>query len=171
MYRKSIQTAIILAFVFTASISFADSSFLTKSTTLDNSIVFFESDRFAAWPANNGVWIWKGKEILVGFSHGGYEVKKSHDITRPSFNSLGRSTDGGLTWNIETPKIFSSDIEPKPSPGQIKFTQPDFAMRITSDKFFRSCPEQTISSTDPRTALSLQQREYLANSEPTALFA
>ena len=48
MCRKSIQTAIILVLAFTASVSFAESSFLAEETTLENKIVCSHPDRFAA---------------------------------------------------------------------------------------------------------------------------
>ena len=140
MCRKTILAATVLElFLFGVCPSFAKSHFLSKSSTFEHVLVFGESDKFAAWPANNGVWSWDGKEILVGFSYGGYKVKKSHDIEKPQFNVLGRSTDGGLTWKIEDPENFSGDdVEAKPSPGGINFSHPDFAMRVGGEEFFIS---------------------------------
>jgi hypothetical protein len=140
MCRKSILIATIFVILLLAfSPVVAISQDLSESTTLKHQVVFSKSDRFAAWPANNGVWIWQGKEILVGFTHGRYKVKRSHDIERPQFDVLGRSTDGGRTWKIEDPENFSGDdLEPKPSPGGINFTHPDFAMRVGGDSFFIS---------------------------------
>jgi hypothetical protein len=115
---------------------------------LEHGVVFGESDKFAAWPANNGVWSW-GDEILVGLTYGRYKVKDGHDIRykvkdghdieKPNFNVLGRSTDGGRTWKMEDPENFSGDdLEAKPSPGGINFAHPDFAMRIGEEEFFIS---------------------------------
>jgi hypothetical protein len=103
-----------------------------------NFMVFSRPDRFAAWPANNGVWSW-GDEILVGFTHGRYKVKESHDIEKPQFNVLGRSKDGGVTWEIEDPENYSGDdVEPEPSPGGINFAHRDFTMRVGGESFFIS---------------------------------
>ena len=96
-------------------------------------IVYGGPDRFAAWPANNGVWMWNGREILVGFSSGYYKVQKGHDIDRdrPRESVLGRSLDGGATWTVEDPDNFVNDgwtiVD---LPGGINFAHPDFAMRI-----------------------------------------
>jgi len=117
------------------------SNMLSKPAKPWNGIVFSKPGRFAAWPANNGVWSWQGKEILVGFTNGSYKVGKSHDIdnSKPTFNMLGRSIDGGRTWKIEDPKNFSGDgVKLKPSPGGINFTHPGFAMRLGGDRFFIS---------------------------------
>ena len=45
-------------------------------SAIEHVMVFGEGGRFAAWPANNGVWSW-GDEILVGFYLGHY--KESHE--------------------------------------------------------------------------------------------
>ncbi|HUW20647.1 MAG TPA: exo-alpha-sialidase [Sedimentisphaerales bacterium] len=105
-------------------------------------IVYGEPGRFAGWPANNGVWIW-GNEILVGFSQGYYKANErghSIDNDRPHSNVLGRSLDGGQTWTVEDPENFVGDegLEEMPSPGNIDFASPDFAMRVTDGKFFIS---------------------------------
>ena len=106
---------------------------------MTNSVVFHRPGKFAAWPANNGVWIWDGKEILVGFAYGDYKVRYGHDISGQHYKSLARSLDGGLTWNFEDPENFAGDGgEAKPSPGGINFAHPDFAMRVGGDEFFIS---------------------------------
>lgn len=96
-------------------------------------VVYHHPGQFAGWPANNGVWSW-GNEILVGFSLGSLQVQQeSHSIDReqPERFVLARSLDGGLTWNLEDPEPFIGDPgEPRPSPGGIRFTHPDFALRI-----------------------------------------
>ncbi|MHC4645695.1 MAG: sialidase family protein [Planctomycetota bacterium] len=139
MWRKSIViTAVVELVLIGGCTSLVKSPPFSELTELEHVIVFGESDRFAAWPANNGVWIW-GDEILVGFTHGTYKVKDGHDIERPYFNVLGRSTDGGRTWKIEDPENFSrDDVEPRPSPGGINFAHPDFAMRVGDESFFVS---------------------------------
>jgi hypothetical protein len=63
-------------------------------------VIYAEDDAFCGWPANNGVWIWDGREILVGFTRGTYKVmKNTHNIDRSQQKSwLARSADGGETW-------------------------------------------------------------------------
>ena len=70
---------------------------------MENLVVHAESTRFAGWPANNGVWIWDGTEILVGFTVGGFEERKGHSIRKPYINMLARSVDGGHTWTTVRP--------------------------------------------------------------------
>lgn len=96
-------------------------------------VVYHDRARFAAWPANNGVWIW-GDEILVGFNLGHYQEKTgehSVDTSRPQHNVFARSLDGGKTWRFEEPVPFAGrGLKPSPSPGGIDFLRPGFAMRL-----------------------------------------
>ena len=50
---------------------------------VENVIVYKEKDRFAGWPANNGIWSW-GDEIVVGFTLGWHddESRRGHPIDR-----------------------------------------------------------------------------------------
>jgi hypothetical protein len=62
-------------------------------------VVYQEPGQFAAWPANNGIWVWQD-EILVGFTLGYYKANdESHSIDagRPARAVLARSLDGGET--------------------------------------------------------------------------
>ena len=99
--------------------------------------VFKETDRFAGWPANNGIWSW-GDEIVVGFTLGDHDDAKvdGHPIKNTHQKRLARSLDGGRSWTIEVPP-FSPDQnppEPRPCPGGIDFTHPDFALRFLDFK-------------------------------------
>ena len=61
-------------------------------------IVYSEKNRFAAWPANNGAWIFSEDELLVNFTEAPYELKKhEHNIGSPDLQTswLARSKDGG----------------------------------------------------------------------------
>ena len=120
-------------------------------------IVYREVGKFAGWPANYGMWAW-GDEIVVGFtqcthlSKAGFHAR-THDL--PAIPMQARSLDGGRTWaTVRTPaqspggRGFSADehmqpalrvkqaIElgleplPKPCPGNIDFTHPDFAIMV-----------------------------------------
>ncbi len=88
--------------------------------------------RFFGWPANNGMWKWdNGREILVGFTNGNYQEQNGHNIGKEQLTNLARSTDGGNSWNREDPDNFVGDgAEAKPSPGNIRFAHPGFAMRV-----------------------------------------
>jgi hypothetical protein len=69
-----------------------------------NVVVYQVPGRYAAWPANHGIWSW-GNEILVGFESG-YFHRYTPDIhpidrVRPAEDLLARSLDGGETWTTE----------------------------------------------------------------------
>ena len=75
-------------------------------------IVYREPGRYAAWPANHGIWSW-GNEILVGFESGVFKMgERLHAIsyTDPEMHLLSRSRDGGRTWKVEKPR----DLIPPP---------------------------------------------------------
>jgi hypothetical protein len=101
-------------------------------------IVYKEAGGFQGWPANNGVWVW-GDEILVGFKSGGYKANdKSHSIDpdKASRFRLARSLDGGESWAVEDPENFVGlGVKARPSPGGIKFSDPNFAMRVERTEF------------------------------------
>ena len=106
--------------------------------------VFKEAERFAGWPANNGIWAW-GNEIVVDFSLGYYKEDPagSHaiDRQRPSTVRQARSLDGGETWAIETPTFLDEKGSERPatdSPGGIDFSCPDLALRFRGDVFMYS---------------------------------
>lgn len=106
---------------------------LASSPTTRHVLVHHQPGRFCGWPANNGVWIW-GDEILVGFVYGYFkENDRSHAIDRekPQASVLARSLDGGETWTLEDPDHFVLDGgAPAPSPGNIRYGHPGFAMRV-----------------------------------------
>jgi hypothetical protein len=122
---------------------------------IENVVVYREDGKFAGWPANYGMWRW-GDEFVVSFTqctfqdHAGFHARREDT---PAYPLQSRSLDGGRTWTtIRTPapspgdRGFSADehmlpelwvakaIEmkqeplPKPCPGGINFTHPDFAM-------------------------------------------
>ena len=69
---------------------------------IQHGIVFFESERYAGWPANNGIWIW-GDEILVGFVEADHKVRDALHSYDPETakHKYARSKDGGISWVIE----------------------------------------------------------------------
>jgi hypothetical protein len=116
-----------------------------NTVSAENRIVFYETGRFAGWPANNGVWSW-GNEILVGFELGYHDpdISGGHAIRedRPSKSVLARSLDGGKTWDLEEPSNYIDSPNDAPeyyrtSPG-INFEHPGFAMRIRGNRYFVS---------------------------------
>jgi hypothetical protein len=102
--------------------------------------VFHEKDRFAGWPANNGIWQW-GNEILVGFSLGYLappEQRGLHQIdpARPQSNMLARSLDGGETWLVSEAGYPEGQIQQFPT--NIAFDAPGFVLNARGDKAFIS---------------------------------
>lgn len=93
---------------------------------------FHEAGKFAGWPANNGVWIWDGEEVLVGLTLGPYEVKSGHNLRKPYVSLLARSMDGGRTWESYDPENYIGDggaLKKLADPMDI--LHPDFALRVT----------------------------------------
>lgn len=112
--------------------------------------IYDEEGRYAAWPANYGIWSWDD-EIVVGFTSGYHLADNgfhARDKTKPFTAMQARSLDGGETWQWEAMPIRvpgnrglsagehsampASDQEevhaPVPYPGEIPFTHPDFAL-------------------------------------------
>jgi hypothetical protein len=107
-------------------------------------VVYQQEGHFAAWPANNGIWCWDD-EIVVCFTLGYYKKNPTggHDIDpdRPGTVRQARSKDGGLTWEIEVPSFLDSEEKEKPVQAlskPIDFSNPNFAMRLTGDRFYFS---------------------------------
>ena len=102
--------------------------------------VYYEEGRFAAWPANNGIWQW-GDEILVGFTRGYLgdpKVESGHlvDRSRPTQKMLARSLDGGETWTVVEDPFPSG--EARRFPADIDFTAPGFALAAHGSTFYTS---------------------------------
>ncbi len=119
-------------------------------------VVYANDKEFAGWPANEGLWQW-GDEVLVAFEVSAYsEHDDNHNVDREATKRIAfaRSMDGGLTWKPEehleiAPPEYLGDptryvqtregvAEPRPCPGGIDFTHPDFAMKIRGSKFYVS---------------------------------
>jgi hypothetical protein len=111
---------------------------------MEHVVVFAEQKRFAGWPANNGVWIWDGQEILVGCTTGAYaEGQPFHNIKPPYVNRLCRSRDGGRTWRAERPEGFVSEgRELADLPRAINFTEPGLALRVVGDAYHGSAEKR-----------------------------
>jgi len=113
---------------------------LQAGETMRNVIVCAEKGKFCGWPANNGVWIWDGKEILVGLSIGDFIEHDGHNMIRATLRSVNcRSLDGGQTWTLEDPECFVGDGGDRRNvPDELEFTNPGFAMRIGAVGYWAS---------------------------------
>ncbi len=104
----------------------------------EHHIVYHESGRFAAWPANNGIWNW-GNEILVCFLQAYNKENKYHhanDQTKPMNPAFARSLDGGQTWQFEkVPDNLSYGRKGKKFEGKINFATDGFALRNRDQTF------------------------------------
>ncbi|MCC6681986.1 MAG: exo-alpha-sialidase [Phycisphaeraceae bacterium] len=106
----------------------------------EHGVVSYESGKFDAWPANNGLWTWDdGREVLVGFVRGGYAVKAGHGIVEPYDCLLARTTDAGQTWTVERPDNFVGRCgEAVALDAPIDFSADNFAMRVVGDAYHGS---------------------------------
>lgn len=97
-------------------------------------VVFKETDTFAGWPANNGMWAW-GDGMVVGFVVGAFDDDKQggHPIKDPQTRRQARTLDGGETWTVEKPS-FLDENEKEAEPTELKqkmdFTHADFAFKF-----------------------------------------
>lgn len=136
--------------IFSDSAKIIDTSDYAAGDKIQHVKVWYKDGGFAAWPANNGIWIW-GKEILVGFVTSDHmKDSSSHTYNRKiARNMYARSLDAGLTWTIEDPylhgqtkRAFDNMVEERDTKVEvlnksIDFSNPDFAMtflRVTNDK-------------------------------------
>ncbi|MEZ5104788.1 MAG: sialidase family protein [Draconibacterium sp.] len=105
-------------------------------------IVYAQEGRYAAWPANNGAFIFSGDEILVGFTEGTYKLQSGHNIDKPYTSWLARSTDGGETWNAYDPENFVGDLGDQPELKKVEepidFQSSGFVMRIVGCSYHGS---------------------------------
>jgi hypothetical protein len=106
--------------------------------SVKNVVVFKETNKFAGWPANNGMWSW-GNEMVVGFVVGQFDDDKKggHPIKPPSTQRQARSLDGGETWAVEKPSFLDEnekEAEPTALTESINFIHPDFALKFRSQE-------------------------------------
>ena len=104
-----------------------------------HAIIYHQEGRFASWPANNGAWIFNGKEILTGFTEAEYKLGSGHNATEPYNSWLARSKDGGYTWKAVDPVKYVGDFGKipgtKPLEKPIRFDHPKFALRVSSNGY------------------------------------
>ena len=102
-------------------------------------VIYAEAGRFAGWPANNGLWSWGGREILAGFTLGGFDEQPGHNIREPYRSILARSRNEGDTWTAVEPENFVGRAAGvSGSPGGFDFTAFGFAMRVVGTGYHGS---------------------------------
>ena len=100
---------------------------------IERVVVCQQDGYFMGWPANNGIWMWKDGEIMVGFTRGQFVIKSgSHNIDPPHESMLARSYDGGFSWHAFKPKGFVGDssLVLKDLKEPLNFMDENFALRI-----------------------------------------
>lgn len=105
---------------------------------LKNIIVYYDSSKWAAVPANNGgngpIWQW-GDELLVGFNRGTFlKTDWGHqcDNDHPFESWLAGSVDGGESWTTWMPDGYAgmlNETESQPVPGGVDFSRDGFLLR------------------------------------------
>lgn len=140
--RLLLLTAIILVFPAFMRSAMVEATAVTR--VVKHVKIYHQPDRFAGWPANDGIWAW-GNEILVGFVVGHHKDKQGHtiDVEKPKIHLFARSLDGGESWSLED--AYASGLKGREAdstdperpyvpaadcPGGINFRHPDFAMTV-----------------------------------------
>jgi hypothetical protein len=103
---------------------------------MDHLLVFGADERFAGWPANNGLWQWADGEMLVGLTTGRYRVQPGHNIEPPYRSLLARSLDGRQSWQAEDPSGFvDEEAALRPLTTTLDFLVPGLALRVTGSGY------------------------------------
>lgn len=110
-------------------------------------VIYQEEGRYAAWPANYGIWGF-GNEIVVGFTSGYYLNDggfHSRDRTKPFTAMQARSLDGGEHWEcvempVKTPGNLGLSVgeHTKPDSHNLEINRPiplDVTTDFQSDNF------------------------------------
>lgn len=133
---KSLIILIALNFQCSSTQKLSDSNTShQKIKNAEHVVVYQEEGKFLGWPANNGAWSADGVNMLVGFTHGDYElITGNHNIGGNQVSWLARSTDMGQTWEGFDPNGYVGDFGDKPELLALKepidFSHPQFAMRM-----------------------------------------
>lgn len=114
-----------------------------KVENAEHVVVYYERDKFLGWPANNGAWSADGVNMLVGFTHGDYQlIKDNHNVGGNQTSWLARSTDMGQTWKGYDPEGYVGDFGKEPElktlENPIDFAHPQFAMRMVGTSYHGS---------------------------------
>jgi hypothetical protein len=114
----------------------------SEANSIQHNIIYSQAGKFAAWPANCGMWAWEN-EILVCFNIAdhNYNIKSGHtyDVSTSEL-MFARSIDGGETWNLENARdngiigfamdhhAGDKDVKPSKLKEPINFKDLDFAL-------------------------------------------
>ncbi|MEE8362684.1 MAG: sialidase family protein [Dehalococcoidia bacterium] len=135
--------------------------------------IYREDGRYAAWPANYGIWSW-GDEIVLGFTAGFCDADggfHARDRDRPFSTMQARSRDGGESWEVCPAPLrspgnagvsadehmnaplaigdpYSGPNPPAAHPGGIDFTHPDFALMCARTGLTAGAVSWFYTSTD-----------------------
>lgn len=132
LYKSTSFFSLMLLFIFVSCNSNNDRASEYLGSGVEHIKVYYDDGRFAGWPANNGIWNW-GDEILVGFVEAEhYETEGFHTYNRETArNKYARSTDGGLTWEIDnayelgqTGWAFDNNLPNEMAEEPVKFEEP-----------------------------------------------
>jgi hypothetical protein len=128
-------TSLILGAWFCAG----QASYAESPASVQHVKVFQQDGRFAAWPANGGMWAW-GNEILVCYTEADHLDITGHSYDRATaWSMFARSLDGGESWTREdayAQGITGAGHDHRVHQGKplrsltepIDFSHPDFAM-------------------------------------------
>lgn len=143
-------------------------------------VVYHEPGKFAAWPANGGLWIW-GNELLVCYEVSDYLPRKDHHSFNPDspmLTAFARSVDGGLTWageehpNVTTPWSIKKDAWVGNDASR-DLAAPDFAMKLRDNAIWFSDDRgknwQGPSKLDISDLTLLSRTNYIVTGEKSAL--
>jgi hypothetical protein len=111
-----------------------------KVKNTEHVVVYQQKDKFMGWPANNGAWTADGVNMLVGFTHGDYQlIKNDHNIGGNQVSWLARSADMGQTWQGYDPVDYVGGFDRQPQlhtlEEAIVFSHPQFAMRLVGTAY------------------------------------
>lgn len=102
---------------------------------MKSTLIYYNSQHLAGWPANAGMWNW-GNEVLAAFHVGAYlpgAPGRPIDESKEIRTVLARSLDGGVSWQLEpdNPLEEISRRKPVAVPAEgIQFSHPDFALKV-----------------------------------------
>lgn len=137
--KKLFPVFIVIIMLYGCSGNQDKSPVISEVENAEHVIVYSQSGRFAGWPANNGIWLFHGNEILVGFTEAEYKLSDSHNAIEPYRSWLARSRDGGITWTCGDPSGYVGDFGDMPELIQvtvpIEFDHPEFALRVVGEGY------------------------------------
>jgi len=148
--KKAITAITAVSVVMMMGCAFASDR--KQASDAEHVLVYQKEGVFAAWPANNGAWIWEDDEILVGFTIGDIKVQPSHNAGDVQDSLLARSRDGGKTWQTcQAPRSLVNSADLKTLDKPIDFTHKGFALKMVGTGYHAHyAPNGAFYFTDDR---------------------